>query len=439
MLHSELIIEKKKTLFSEGMIKNIPEKYHIQKNVLYSPVFFNNLTDDMHPIEFKLFSVVHQYLHLFPNTIATVIENEEIEFEIVDELKQYLALITWKTATTNQQSIQESIISRHVKQLMDFIANKEDKETLDLKLHKLDEEARKYGDAIFHLPREDQAEAIISALTTGASHLLQQALPIRAFIAVYQKVHNELKHTKGVRKEIQAYKNHKLNLTSDRKLHNRYWNYFCDSLQNESLSEKNLNLMLFEWEYSFVLASQINSATKELPDDLKCRSRKVLSLAALLPTVESRLSLIQYYTEHQKLILEESLWGAPKLSVKAVDVTDAMLKLASELIAMSLLVIPILEINTQRMLTDEDKTLLENLSESKPLYLKLKDTEDIENTLLAIHHVQSLYRNNKLWDLESIINDFLKEYPDNNFSIDNREIELIGTFVRDKYFGDFLK
>ncbi|KQN96195.1 hypothetical protein [Paenibacillus sp. Leaf72] len=439
MLHSEFIIERKKALFSDKNSKNFPEKYHIPKNVLYSPEFFNNLNDDTHPTEFKLLSVVHDYLHLFPNTIASVIEKEELEFDIIDDLIRHLALITRVITLTNEQPVEESIANTYVKQLMEFIANKEENEELNLKLRDSNEETLIQSEDFSYLPREDQANKIITDLITKTSHLPQQALPLRAFIAIYKQVHNELTHSKGKRPAIHTYKICKINLTTERRLHNRYWDYFYNSLQMVSSSKKNLNLVLFEWEHNIVLASHINVSTKELPIKLKHWSRKVLSLAALLPTVEVRLSLVQYYAEHRTSILEESLWGAPRISVKDTDITDAMLKLASDLIATSLLVIPILEINTQRILSDEDKTLLEDLSVSRSPYLKLKDSEDIEETLLEIHHVQSLYRKHKLWDIQSIVNEFFTTNPDNDFTIDNRTIEVISTFVREKYFMDFLK
>ncbi|TBL80876.1 hypothetical protein [Paenibacillus thalictri] len=438
MLHSEFIIERKKALFSDKNNMNFPEKYHIQKNVLFPPAFFDRLNDATSPTEFKLLCIIHHHLYLFPDTIANFIDNKGLEIDIIDDLTQHLALITHVATKTNEQPIEESVAIPYVNQLMKFLINKEENEELDLKDHDPNNETRLHGDDISYLPREQKADAIIIDLTTYNSHLPPQALPLRAFIAIYQQLHNELKYSKGKRPSIEAYKNFGGNLTPERKLHNRYWGYFRNSLQMVPSSSWNLNLVLFEWEYNIVLASHINEATKELPNAFKLWSRKVLSLTALLPIVESRLFLIKYYTEHQISILEETNWSAPTLSVKKSNITDAMLKLASDWISMSLIIIPILEINTQRILADEDSTLLEELLDGETPRLILKDVEEIEETLHEIHHVQSLYRKHKLWDIQLIINEFLKANPDDNFTIDSQTIELVCNFVRDKYFRDFL-
>lgn len=449
MFHSETTLSRIKDLLSDTLSNTFLEKYGLNNMILppHVPQLRNEI--GLKLVEMKLDIAVKKSLQLLPDSLIDLFEHEELLDLISDELKQYLTLNLWAAGIS--ESVNEGDILPYVQNLMNGVSDKEASEALTL-----DEEEkiniRNTGDSAMNLPRHDNPILATSLYMSKRKDMPNYSLPFNAFISVYNSIHNDLNHIKGKRSMIEAYKAYKFNHTPQRTLYNRFHNYFDSILHNLPNRETKINKVLFEREYNLVLASQINNATKDLSGSFREWSRRVLSLAALLPTVEGRLVLIEQYTSHQLLILEGNGFGTPQISPNRDTRNNAMLKLAADILSMALIALPVMEMIFVSELKLGEEKYLEELSDVEPIYLKMDDVQNIDETLIVINHVQAIHTKNKLWDVQMLFNKYLdKNLHDDNVTerhldqfsnstlILSEKIECLAKCIRDEYFGDFLK
>jgi len=439
MFHIETTLNRIKGLLTDTSSKETLDKYGL--NNMFFPPHVSQLGEEtgLKLVELKLDIAVKLGLDLIPASLIDLFEHEELLELISDELKQYLTLNIW--AAGIDEPVNEDDIFPYVKTLMDELSHKEASEALILnKEERMD--IRNTGDSAMNLPRHENPVLAASLFMSKRKDTPNYSLPFNAFVSVYNSIHNDLKHIKGKRNMVVTYKAYEFNQIPQRTLYNRFHKYFDSILHNLPNRESKINKVLFEREYNLVLASQINNATKDLSGPFREWSRRVLSLAALLPTVEGRLILIEQYTNHQLLILEGNNFGALQISPRFDTLYNAMLKLAADLLSMALIAIPVMEMIFVSELNSEENKYLEELSDSDPIFLMMEDDLNIDKTLIEINHVQTIYTKNKLWDVQFLFNKYIDEdLHDDLYSplINSDKIECLGKCIRDEYFGDFLK
>jgi hypothetical protein len=453
MFHVESTLKRIKTMLSDEPRNSFLKKYNTKNFSLFSSTIFDASGLDL--VSQKLDMAVKQNLLLISDRLINVFENEDLFEYISDELKQYLILNIW--AARVDQSINENDIPFYVQNLIDVVSDKESSESYNVNEIK-EKKVRKVIYSVMNLPRHDNQDAPVS-LMSKRKDIPKYSLPFNTFISVYESIDKELKNIKGKRKFVDDYKSHKSNHSPERRLYNRFYDYFDACLLNLPNREILINKVLFEREYNLVLASQINMIIKDLPDSSRDLSRRVLSLAALLPIVEGRLVLIEQFKNYLLHILEGSGLGPLQLSPSRDTLYDSILKFATDLLSMALIVLPVMELNLLSILEHEEQPILEELSYNEPIHLKMNDVEDIDKTLIEINHVQAIYNKNKLWDVQSLLEQFLVEdlnsfldeklldddpilklqiYLDSSIMNSNK-IESLGKRIREKYFGKFLK
>ena len=447
MLHLDTTLNRIKALLTDTSTKAFLDSYGLN-NVILPPHIrrFGN-ESGLESIEIKLDIAIEHCLQLIPSSLINLFDTEDLIGLMTDDLKRYLILNIW--AAGINQTIDEGDIFPYVENLINVVSVKEASQGLNLNKEEINNIRNNYDSAI-NLPRNNDAQNVTSSLMKERGNLPNYTLPFNAFISVFSNIHNELKHNKGKRPSVESYKMFSLNSTPQRKLQNRFYQYFDATLHNLSIRERNINKVIFEREYSLVLASQIDNVTKGLSGSFGEWSRRVLSLASLLPTVEGRIQIIEQYKSHQLLILEGNRFGVPSIQPKLATLYESMLKLADDLLSMALIVLPIMEIKFLSELKNEEKPFLNELSNNEPLYLRMEDSPNIDNTMIEINRIHAIYTKNRLGDVQSLLNKFLNDddhtiqltepvqysYPS---ILDADEIERIGKCIRISYFSDFLK